>query len=368
MGIMKKNMLYRLSSILIIISLFASAVTCNLCGTPIDIATSEEEITEAESETESETSTTTQVQTQSTEITEEGNHPPEIIEMETMGMDVELAVSEGYFYGLLARDVSGEEFIFTVEAQDEDGDGLQYRAYDDLGTNFDVTKTDNNNAEFIWIVPGWGPHTLTIEVSDGKGGTDLYPIDMLIVLEAPEVGEPGEPADEGVGGPSEGATSIVAEQSGTVYENDRVMVSDHMSAGDTDDNLQMKGYLGFDISKLHGKTVLAAEINLSHLAHAQFPGLFASFLVVRVFDFEDSLDASDFEPGGVTIANIPINSASYIISGDTLVDELQKVLDDLSRDYFQIKLGLDVKTNNNGDADYIYIYNYEATLYISYLD
>ena len=353
---MRKNKLFILSSVLVIISLFATAAACNLCGVPIEIGETTEE---GYSVSQREPRDTIQM-SRNTEAASEDNNPPVIKEIELMGMDIEFAASEGYFDELPAPEAEGSELTITIEASDEDGDELTYSAYDSLGTSFAVDKIDNNNAEFIWILPViGGSYTLTIEVSDRRGGTDSYSIDMNFI----------EPAsDTGAVGPSEGAASIVAEQCGTVFENDRVMINDSMAAGDTDDNLQMKGFLGFNISRFHGKTVQEAEINLSHLAHAQFPELFASLLVVKVYDFGDSFDASDFAPGGVTIANIPINSASYVISGDILKNELQRVLEDSSRDYFQIKLGLDAESNDNDDADYIYIYNYEAALFISYLD
>jgi hypothetical protein len=170
---MKKNKLYILSSILIIISLFTTAAACNLCGVPVEIG----EATTEETATGQQTTRTTQGQSQSTEAPAEGNHPPAIREIEFMGMDVEFIESEGGFDEIPA--VVGEEATLTIEAYDEDNDELTYAAYDSLGTSFDVTKIDNNNAEFTWLTPGVpGSYTLTVEVSDGKGGADSYSIDM----------------------------------------------------------------------------------------------------------------------------------------------------------------------------------------------
>jgi len=182
---MKKNKLYILSSILIIISLFATAVTCNLCGTPLDISLGDTETTEEEGSPASQREPTETTQaSQSTEAPVEGNNPPVIQEIEIMGMDVEAAEAEGMFADMPANpDLEGApEFIFTIEAYDEDEDELTYKAYDSLSTNFDVTKIDNNNAEFIWNWPDTiGDYTLTAEVSDGNGGTDSYSIDMNFI-------------------------------------------------------------------------------------------------------------------------------------------------------------------------------------------
>ncbi|MBL7060300.1 MAG: PKD domain-containing protein [Actinobacteria bacterium] len=189
---MKKNKLFILSSILIIISLFATAVTCNLCGTPIEITVPEEEKTEEKPEIEQQTTITTQESqntedAQSTEAPVEGNNPPVIEEIEVAGVDVEFATSEGMFDELPAvPGITILDVIFTIEAYDEDGDELQYRAYDSRGTNFDVTKIDNNNAELHWESPNEaGAYTLTMEVSDSREGTDSYLVDMNFVENNP---------------------------------------------------------------------------------------------------------------------------------------------------------------------------------------
>jgi hypothetical protein len=187
---MKKNRLFIISSILIIISLFTTAAACNLCGVPIEIG----EATTEETEARQQTTATTQGQTQGTEAPTDGNNPPVIEEIELMGMDVEFAASEGYFDELPAPEAEGAELTFTIEASDEDGDELTYSAYDSLGTNFDVNKIDNNNAEFIWILPVLdGSYTLTIEVSDGRGGSDSHSMDMNFVLGPVEWGGNNEP-------------------------------------------------------------------------------------------------------------------------------------------------------------------------------
>jgi hypothetical protein len=192
---MKKNRLFILSSILIIISLFATAAACNLCGVPIEIG----EATTEEVGARQQTTETTQGQSQSTQASIDGNNPPVIEEIELMGMDVEFAESEGYFDELPAPEAEGAELTFTIEATDEDGDELTYTAYDSLGENFDVVKIDNNNAEVTWILPVLnGSYALTIEVSDGRGGTDSHSIDMNFVLGPVEWGENNEPEVSGI--------------------------------------------------------------------------------------------------------------------------------------------------------------------------
>ena len=181
---MKKNKLYILSSILITISICASALTCNLCGNPIEITIPEEETSEERPGPAIETAATTQTTPQNTGVApEEDNQPPIIVEIEMDGYDIDFLESEGVLDEIPF--ISGEEpgeAIISIIATDEDGDELQYSAHDSQGTNFDVIKIDNNNAEFTFR-PHFeaAPYTLTIEVSDGKGGIDSYPINMNFV-------------------------------------------------------------------------------------------------------------------------------------------------------------------------------------------
>lgn len=176
-------------------------MTCNLCGTPLDISLGDTETTEEEGSPASQREPTETTQaSQSTEAPVEGNNSPAIQEVEFIGVDVEVAEAEGMFADMPADpDLEGApEFIFTIEAYDEDDDELQYKAYDSLGTSFDVTKIDNNNAEFIWNWPDTiGDYTLTAEVSDGKGGTDSQSVNMnfIEVSEDDGIVDFGEPVN-----------------------------------------------------------------------------------------------------------------------------------------------------------------------------
>jgi len=204
-------------------------------------------------------------------------------------------------------------------------------------------------------------YTLTATATNSEGSaTDS--IDLSWGCEEPEPEPEPEPeADE---------TYIEAtpEISGYITVEGSVIHSDQARMGDahTSDNWG-KGYLSFDISGLHGKTVQDAEINFINFGSWGDPESLASYIVVKVYNYV-RLDPSDFAVGGVQLVNIPISAASYTISGNTLKNELQDVLDNEIRDYFQIKLGLDVATNDNGMGDGIIINCNEAVLYISYTD
>jgi len=144
--------------------------------------------------------------------------------------------------------------------------------------------------------------------------------------------------------------------------------------GDTIVGNAMKGYLSFDISALHGVDVQICTIQFKHIGNSNHPESFASNIVVKVFDYGDSLDASDFAVGGTQIASIPVSDTNFIIWGTgpdptPLRNELQKAID-AGRDYFQLKLGLDAITNGDDIIDTKDIYNCseDVELYITYLE
>jgi len=193
-GIMRKNKLYVFLSILTIIFLFGTAAICTQCGANIDKAIGdlggnvdeESPGTEPGGEQPSDAEPPGEISPEEP-LPQEGNHPPVIDRIEIFGTDIRIAEAEGW----LSETPMEIEFFFTIEASDEDGDDLEYFAYDDSGNNYEVRKLDDDLADFSWTSPdSEGSVVLTIEVSDGRGGVDNYSINMDII------GEPSEP-DEG---------------------------------------------------------------------------------------------------------------------------------------------------------------------------
>jgi hypothetical protein len=135
--------------------------------------------------------------------------------------------------------------------------------------------------------------------------------------------------------------------------------------GDSEAGTVYKGYLSFNISDLHQRVVEYAEISFLNLEHTNHPESFASSLIVTVLDYGNSLDASDFAFGGDYLATIPISAPSYVISNDTLIEQLQKVLDDFSRNLFQLKLELNVTTNGDNVSDTVDIPSCSEEVWLS---
>ena len=117
----------------------------------------------------------------------------------------------------------------------------------------------------------------------------------------------------------------------------------------------IKGYLSFDLSRFYSTSqvyITYAEISFINLERSNHPESFASHIVVKVFDYGNSLDASDYAVGGDNLATIPISAPSYVISNDILIDQLQKAIN-AEKDYFQLKLGLNSTTNGDNVMDTI---------------
>jgi hypothetical protein len=201
---MKKNKLFTFLSIITIIFVFTVAATCNLCGAPITIG--ETEVTDEEakrdlegkeksdkqdtdeehqSEQTGEVDQETAEEAQDIEEGQDGNNPPKISviewgdsgDIENMEFLNEIPVAPAPCSGIYDAGVP-----MSITATDEDSDELIYNVNDNRGSSFNVTKIDNNNAKFYWLIPfDAGPYTLTIEVSDSRGGVDSRSVDMTLI-------------------------------------------------------------------------------------------------------------------------------------------------------------------------------------------
>jgi len=163
--------------------------------------------------------------------------------------------------------------------------------------------------------------------------------------------------------------------SGTVYDNGHsYSAGEHATegdmrvyVGDVRSGFQMKAYLSFDITELHGKEVQNAEIHFTNLIKRGAPESFASYIVVKAYDYGTVLDADDFPPGGTSLTMILLSSTSHVISNGTLITELQNALDS-SRSYFQVRLSLNGTTNGDAISDYFYFDISDVLLQITYSD
>ena len=352
---MYKRKFYFILAILTMISLFSFAAICTQCGADIEdkVDIGEEEASEDEipADSKEEEEVVNEDNAESEDETNEADSEADADvdgDADAEAPTISLAIYEG-------PTLEGSICYYRVEATvtGNPGPAVSF-SKDDSGSAFGTKKAQvnlNNPSD---------TYTLTATATNADGSA-IDSIDLSWGCEEPE-SEP-EPEPEA----DEASIAVTRAVSGYIYSDGGIRRGDHAYLGDSDLDTYTKGYLSFDISGLHGKTVQDAEINFMRILGEGEPSLLASEIVVKVFNYV-RLDNSDFALGGVQLPSIPISAASYTISGNTLKDELQDVLDNEVRDYFQLKLGLNVATNNDGSADGVEIYYDETLLYISYTD
>ena len=361
---MKKSKFYIFLIILTAIALFSFAAICNQCTlTPADEDEMEEE---TDADETSDDNGTDNAAAADDDLSDED--PPADDDTPADDSGPEEAP------GMALEVYEGPVYV-------EDGDICYWRVRALVEGNPNPTITwsrDNSNGSFgnkkaqVNLERG-ETYTLEATATNSEGS-----VTETIILEWGCDGPPAEdppdeedltdedpPAEDP--GPEEASISADPAISGDIWDHGVIQQELYAHIGDNRTGSFSKGYFSFDISGLHGKTVQDAEINFTNISRRGEPSSFASEIVVKVYNYV-RLDASDFEVGGTYLASIPISSTSYTITGDTLKSELQAVLDNSVRDYFQLKLGLNVSTDNDGITEGIQINWNEAVLYISYTD
>jgi len=367
---MRKNKLYVFLSILTIIFLFGTAAICTQCGANIDEAVGDlgDDVDEEPPGTEpggEQPSGTEPGETPPDEEPpldeelplDEENHPPVI--------EVVIADDTVIEAGDEIITITGNSINFEVQASDPDDDELLYTATDNLGNIMEVIKIDNNHAQFGWVAPETsGNYDVTIAASDEEEAADLRVIPVSVGHE-----------EEGSGGYVHDDIRVVPDPalSGNIGESRVVSLASESSSapniyvGDSADGSNIKGYLSFDVYSLPGKTIVEAEVVITHFGRIGDPTtLLGSDLDFYAVNYGDSLDGSDYRTGGYThLTSMAPDRDSFSISSDDLINEIQEVLDDPGRDNFQLKL-LFQNANTNGDPDGFEIILSNVSLFITY--
>jgi hypothetical protein len=381
---MKKNVLFMAIFIAISIFLFSTAAICNQCSISIP---DEESISEGDEVSGGGPATDHQDETAAPQTTEtsdddgngdgngdgtagepsEDNNPPviESIIMAIPGAPEDFDVFDPEVQeGILQSFPESRESNVYIEASDADGDELSYYAGDNRGNEYEVHRSDNNHAVFGWFSPGdAGPVVLYVLVVDEEGMETRHDININIHDYSADDEGSDEPEGTSVG------LSIIRELSGSIVSDGVVYLSStepepSIYFGDTGDNLQAKGYLCFDIRDLHGRTVLDASYSFRDLEPSNDPG-FARTVDVKAYYYGGSLDFEDFAVEGRTIDRLDIPfSTVHSNHNEILREEIQRMLDDDSKNYFQMKIGLSDIKDDDGvpDGYFIYLSNVEVTI------
>ncbi len=376
---MRKNKLYIFLSILTIIFLLGTAAICTQCGANIDEAVGDlgDNIDEEPPGTEpggEQPSSTEPGETPPDDELPSGDAPPDEppdddppLEGENNPPVIEVVIANGVIIeaGDEVITITENSINFEVQASDPDDDELLYTATDNLGNIMEVIKIDNNHAHFGWVAPETaGNYDVTIAASDEEEAADLRVIPVSVGHE--EEGSGGYVHDDITKVPDPALSGCMSESRIPSLASESSSAP-NIYVGDSADGSNVKGYLSFNVNDLSGKTVVEAEVVITHFGRTGDPTtLLGSDLDFYAVNYGDSLDGSDYRTGSYThLTSMAPESTSFTISGSELIEEIQEVLDDPGRDNFQLKLFFQ-SANGNGDPDGFEIILSNVSLFITY--
>ncbi|MGE5249032.1 MAG: NBR1-Ig-like domain-containing protein [Bacteroidota bacterium] len=157
--------------------------------------------------------------------------------------------------------------------------------------------------------------------------------------------------------------NAIPSESGTIYQAAaKLEPTSAVMAGDTAENFVARGFMSFDISRLTGKTISSATLNLSSCSKTLNPFSSLAGIWLGELQFALPLDQSDYDAAGNsiqllnTIPDTPIDVKSFL---QNRVNE--------GRDRFQVRLHPAGPSNGDGLADYISCNPGTVVLKVSYL-
>ena len=239
----------------------------------------------------------------------------------------------------------------TASATDPDGDSLTYKWTVSGGAI-------NNDAAnpMKWTAPNAaGDYTITVKVTDGKGG------------EATK----SKTVSAGVPAPIEANVNINVDTSisGYIIVDFAAYPGNYSTfVGDYDTNKQIKAYLSFNIngiSSLAIATIKDASLSMPVDAIIQHPELMPN-VHVRVFDYGSSLELADQIAGGDFVKIFPTSNpmASFDFSSPELVAALQGAAN-ADSERFQLKISLE-GINSDGLQDWYRFKKANIVLHVEY--
>jgi len=291
---MSKRKLHAIILIFTAAAVLSSAAVCNLCGISPGSSTDEDQDGQATATTQETTTATTDTTPDGSEAAPQ-NNAPKITEV---FLDDENMTDFLKTETLPAR-YEQNFYYFTIIAEDEDGDEMDFDIESTHGIVSDITRLANDSVAFTWESPEntEGSDTplsvqIDVTVSDTAGGNDTFTI--VIALLPVE----GERTDEETRIDFE----ILADSSLSGYIiKDTQIRTGVILVGDWDNNKQIKGYLSFDISELSaipGFEVISAKLVFDHINKSGSPELVGEKIDFKSFDYGESLDEADFAVGG----------------------------------------------------------------------
>jgi hypothetical protein len=236
------------------------------------------------------------------------NNPPEISEITFMG---------DHYMGL--------EYTFSAAVADPDGNSVSYSWSVSGGS-----LANPNTNPVKWTMPNTpGNYDITVTVDDGNGGQDQK-TETVEVLAIPSTDIP-----------------VVCMESGDVYNDGSVAWSCPAKVGDTNTNKTTRGFLSFDISSLSGKVIISSSMVFNNYYEGNNPYCIIEKIWLESVNWGSGKpQAGDYDITGRLLGEY--DPPTFTCSNQTLVDELQKAIND-GRDRFQLRLShKGLQTNHDG--------------------
>ena len=321
------------------------------------------------------------------------NQAPIIREVRNAGRDERVFLHEAY--PMCYRD---DLHLFYVAIEDD-----RYAATGDIDLHVSashgrVVEADAleihspDNIEIIyfgWLSPANPPGnrndldvqiTLTASNPTATSGSEVINIILIVDhwlcdvdIDIPAVPEEGRPEDhfpltETIEVTLRGIHAL----SGSVLSTGFTLSPD-VVIGDSVRNEQSKGYITFNLAPVYNDIrgrnfeVESVSLDILNITRNGSPDTMAGNIDFKVFDYGTTLDAGDFRVGGTRFYNTRCadfyDPTQVSISSPTLYREVNTALN-LNRPRFQIKIGLDVPTNNDGLQDTYHFFPNNAKLII----
>jgi hypothetical protein len=152
-------------------------------------------------------------------------------------------------------------------------------------------------------------------------------------------------------------------EDGPVFKSADSSGAPSIYVGDLASNIQVKGFISFDISELAGKNIISARLNIKGTAVGT-PAAYSGNLVIYSTNYGSSLDSADYSAPKNSIRSFRPGFVDLSFSNDQLRDYLQSVTT-AGGQYAQFVLAY-AGITNNGTADGRSILVQDVSLEVTY--